>query len=256
MSVIFQIFGNLLLVWAIITRSFSELVHDSAVNISTERKRITLQKSLKTKTQIIIGLFYVVIGLIISIQYINDILNDVILFQAPLFLIFFSLGLVLLAIGITYLIQRINRKKIDKATLEKNEGDLWVEDNDSPKNSKEIPDDTEKQLSNIPFKNKNKSSIKLRVTFLAVFVIIILLIIYLLFDVTKNYKNVKYLESQVNQLIYLNSKINEIDETIVNSDLNNDLLIIRKELLLEKNNIVNEIYRTNSRDNNRLESEK
>lgn len=256
MSIIFQIFGNLLLLWAIITRSFSELVHDSAVNISTERKRITLQKSLKTKNQIIIGLIYVVIGLIISIPYINDILNDVIFFQTPLFLIFFSLSLVLLAIGITYFIQRINRKKVDKATLERNEGDLWVEDNASTQTSIESPDDTEKQLSNIPFKNRNKSSKKLLVIFLGVFVIIILLIIYLLFEVKKNYKNSKYLESQVNQLIYLNIKINEIDEKIVNSDLNNDLLLIRKELLLEKNNIVNEIYKTNSNDNNRLESEK
>lgn len=266
LSIIYQIIGNIFLVWAIISRSFKGLVLDSTVNISIDAKRKNITKSLQIKAQIVIGLLYVIIGLLISIPSVHKLLQKCILFRNTLFIILFLIVIVFFSIGIILLIPKFYKKEIERVINVRKDGEIWIEDNSKLQNdqeaknndssqetntsTKEFDDD---QLPNIPLKNKKKSFKRrpIIICFLVAF-FILLLCAWPFIRVLQKYR---CLESQIQQLIYLNQKINEIDNKLINHEItiNDDLIFIRKEFLEEKNTIVNELSKTNYKNVTEIE---
>lgn len=126
-SVIFQIFGNILLVWAIIFQPFSEISKYSRINVSEQNKREKITNNFKTKVKIIIGLVYVIIGLIFSIPCINSFIQKVSLFSTCYLIAILIFILFLIAFVMEKLFVFIYKEKIDKAVNEKQDGEIWIE---------------------------------------------------------------------------------------------------------------------------------
>ena len=126
-SVIFQIFGNILLVWTIIFQPFSEISKYSRINVSEQNKREKITNNFKTKVKIIIGLVYVIIGLIFSIPCINSFIQKVSLFSTCYLIAILIFILFLIAFVMEKLFVFIYKEKIDKAVNEKQDGEIWIE---------------------------------------------------------------------------------------------------------------------------------
>lgn len=111
LSVSFQIVGNFLLVFAIISQNFADISNDSAVIIGLDNKKDKIKKKLATKCEIIIGLFWVIIGLTLSIQSINNFIKNISLCENWLFNISLIILLFIISILISKIVPRLDRKK-------------------------------------------------------------------------------------------------------------------------------------------------
>ncbi|MEE0878591.1 MAG: hypothetical protein UH788_04885 [Treponemataceae bacterium] len=126
LSVIFQIVGNFLLVVSIISQPLYEISKNSSVIVSEFYKREKITKNYKTKINIIVGLIYVIIGLVFSIPCINSYIIKVSLFSTCCFnvILFFILFI------ITNLVEKVficmSKEKIDKAVNYKHDGEMWI----------------------------------------------------------------------------------------------------------------------------------
>jgi hypothetical protein len=127
LSVSFQIVGNFLLVFAIISQNFADISNDSAVIIGLDNKKDKIKKKLATKCEIIIGLFWVIIGLTLSIQRINNFIKNISLCENWLFNISLIILLFIISILISKIVPRLDRKKIDAYANKKTEGEVWIE---------------------------------------------------------------------------------------------------------------------------------
>lgn len=127
LSVSFQIVGNFLLVFAIISQNFADISNDSAVIIGLDNKKDKIKKKLATKCEIIIGLFWVIIGLTLSIQSINNFIKNISLCENWLFNISLIILLFIISILISKIVPRLDRKKIDAYANKKTDGEVWIE---------------------------------------------------------------------------------------------------------------------------------
>lgn len=127
LSVSFQIVGNFLLVFAIISQNFADISNDSAVIIGLDNKKDKIKKKLATKCEIIIGLFWVIIGLTLSIQSINNFIKNISLCENWLFNIYLIILLFIISILISKIVPRLDRKKIDAYANKKTDGEVWIE---------------------------------------------------------------------------------------------------------------------------------
>ena len=127
LSVSFQIVGNFLLVFAIISQNFADISNDSAVIIGLDNKKDKIKKKLATKCEIIIGLFWVIIGLTLSIQSINNFIKNISLCENWLFNISLFILLFIISILISKIVPRLDRKKIDAYANKKTDGEVWIE---------------------------------------------------------------------------------------------------------------------------------
>lgn len=125
-SVSFQIVGNLLLVSAIVFQRFSDIA-DSAVKITLDCKKARIKKKITTKWEIIIGLIWVIFGLFLSIQSINNFIKNISLCENWLFNISLIILLFIISILISKFIQRLCREKIDAYVNKKTDGEVWIE---------------------------------------------------------------------------------------------------------------------------------
>ena len=127
LSVSFQIVGNFLLVFAIISQNFADISNDSTVIIGLDNKKDKIKKKLATKCEIIIGLFWVIIGLTLSIQSINNFIKNISLCENWLFNISLIILLFIISILISKIVPRLDRKKIDAYANKKTDGEVWIE---------------------------------------------------------------------------------------------------------------------------------
>ena len=127
LSVSFQIVGNFLLVFAIISQNFADISNDSAVIIGLDNKKDKIKKKLTTKCEIIIGLFWVIVGLTLSIQSINNFIKNISLCENWLFNISLIILLFIISILISKFIPRLYREKIDAYVNKKTDGEVWIE---------------------------------------------------------------------------------------------------------------------------------
>lgn len=127
LSVSFQIVGNFLLVFAIISQNFADISNDSAVIIGLDNKKDKIKKKLATKCEIIIGLFWVIIGLTLSIQSINNFIKNISLCENWLFNISLIILLFIISILISKIVPILDRKKIDAYANKKTDGEVWIE---------------------------------------------------------------------------------------------------------------------------------
>ena len=127
LAVSFQIVGNFLLVFAIISQNFADISNDSAVIIGLDNKKDKIKKKLATKCEIIIGLFWVIIGLTLSIQSINNFIKNISLCENWLFNISLIILLFIISILISKIVPRLDRKKIDAYANKKTDGEVWIE---------------------------------------------------------------------------------------------------------------------------------
>ena len=121
-SVSFQIVGNLLLVSAIVFQRFSDIADDSAVKITLDCKKARIKKKITTKWEIIIGLFWVIVGLTLSIQSINNFIKNISFCENWLFNISLIILLFIISILISKFISRLCREKIDSYLYKKTYG--------------------------------------------------------------------------------------------------------------------------------------
>lgn len=125
-SVSFQIVGNLLLVSAIVFQRFSDIADDSAVKITLDCKKARIKKKITTKWEIIIGLFWVIVGLTLSIQSINNFIKNISFCENWLFNISLIILLFIISILISKFIPRLCREKIDAYVNKKTDGEVWI----------------------------------------------------------------------------------------------------------------------------------
>ena len=126
-SVSFQIVGNLLLVSAIVFQRFSDIVDDSAVKITLDCKKARIKKKIITKWEIIIGLIWVIVGLTLSIQSINNFIKNISLCENWLFNISLIILLFIISILISKIVPRLVRKKLMLMRIKKTDGEVWIE---------------------------------------------------------------------------------------------------------------------------------
>ena len=126
LSVIFQIVGNFLLVVSIISQPLYEISKNSSVIVSEFYKREKITKNYKTKINIIVGLIYVIIGLVFSIPFINSYIINVSLFSTYYFNVILFFILFIIANLVKKVFICMCKEKIDKAVNYKHDGEMWI----------------------------------------------------------------------------------------------------------------------------------